>query len=93
MEHPFVLIASLVALSIVYLFVPAFVLTFREYRGARRVLCPETETQAQVEVAAGRVALTQFFGAPRPKIVTCSLWPEWSGCGRRCLKVYAGATT
>lgn len=91
MDHPYILIASLVGMSIVYLFIPAVVLTFLEYRGARRVLCPDTATKAEVKVAAGRTALTQFFGAAALKIADCSLWPKQSGCRRQCLKLYAGS--
>jgi hypothetical protein len=89
MTAPFTLIASLIALSVLYLFVPAFVMTLLEYRDRRQLRCPETGTQAEVRVAAARAALTQFFGEPRLAIATCSLWPDRQGCGQRCLTVHA----
>lgn len=87
MPNPFMLIASLIALSVLYVLLPEFVLTLFEYRGTRRLRCPETGTEAEVGLAAGRAALSRLFGTPRLQIATCSLWPVWSGCGRRCLGV------
>jgi hypothetical protein len=89
MATPLTLIASLIALSVLYLFVPAFVMTFLEHRGRRQHRCPQTGTGAEVRVAAGRAALTQFFGRPRLEIAACSLWPDQSGCGQGCLTAHA----
>lgn len=85
MAHPFMLIASLIALSVLYLLIPAFTLVFLQYRSKRRLLCPQTGTGAEVGIARARAAASQFFGAPQLKVANCTLWPGQAGCAQRCL--------
>jgi hypothetical protein len=59
--------------------------TWWKFRGARVVICPETERPVGVVVDAGRVAATALAGAPHLRLASCSRWPERAGCGQECL--------
>lgn len=86
MSNPLALIASLVALGVLYVMLPTFILALREYQGVRRVRCPESGQEADITLAAGRAALAQLFGPPRLRIATCSLWPALGSCSQRCAR-------
>jgi hypothetical protein len=85
MSHPWLVIAALIALGVVYLLIPAIASVFFSYRRPFSLRCPETKTAATVGIASWRAALTQFLGAPRLLVKRCSFWPGRSGCKQQCL--------
>jgi hypothetical protein len=85
MDHPFLVIAALIALSLIYVLGPVAMDAFARYRKTRRVLCPEETTSAEIKIDSQRASLTTVAGMERLRIRQCSLWPEKSGCGQSCL--------
>ncbi len=69
-----------------YLFVSGFLATWRQYRGARIITCPENLEPAAVRVAAASAANSYALtGVTNLRLNTCSRWPEMAGCGQECL--------
>jgi hypothetical protein len=55
-----------------------------EYRGPRRILCPETLQPATVSVDARLAVRGEFAGRPRLRLAACSRWPERRQCDQAC---------
>ena len=91
MENPWIVIASIVAVGVVYVLLPVIADTFRWYRATRILRCPETEKEAEVAIDASHAALTSAFGPPVLRVKNCSLWPEGKDCPQDCLAVEAEA--
>lgn len=90
MGQPWSLLAAIIALALVYVALPVFLLTYARFRGAGRlfhpVLCPVTREQASVNLDAVHAGLTgALAGRPRLRVEHCSLWPARRGCGQECL--------
>lgn len=56
------------------------------FRGKRLITCPETQTTAAVDVAAGEAAVGAFLTEPTLRLKECSRWPERQDCGQECLQ-------
>jgi hypothetical protein len=67
------------------LLVVRFAIAYVRLRGARVVTCPETQTQAGVELNAGKAAASAAVGLTSYRLAACSHWPERAGCGQMCL--------
>ena len=86
MSQPWILVAAIVAIGVVYVLIPVFTETFFRFRGLRRLGCPVTGAAAEVHIDASHAAFTDAFaGRPRLRVGSCSLWPAQRGCGQRCL--------
>ena len=83
-------------MTLVYVFLIALLLAsipvtvlsiraYRRYRGARRVICPESETPAAVRVDERHAAVTTALGEPELRLRGCSHWPERERCGQECI--------
>jgi hypothetical protein len=59
--------------------------SYRRYRGARVVTCPETKKTVAVEVKAGKAALSGVFDDPQLRLSSCSRWPERQNCRQECV--------
>ncbi len=83
-----VTLAFVVGILFVLSFVPAlyFILrSYRRYRGARVVTCPETKKPVAVELKAAKAALSGAFDDPQLRLSSCSRWPERGDCGQECV--------
>jgi hypothetical protein len=79
-------LAAAVAAAAAALALRPLVRTWRTYRGARVVTCPETGAPVGVTVnAACAVAGQLSTGRPVLTLAACSRWPERAGCGQQCL--------
>ncbi|HSP64484.1 MAG TPA: HNH endonuclease [Pyrinomonadaceae bacterium] len=76
--------AALVAVAI-YFGVRYFVKASRRFGGGRVIICPETKSQAMVEVDARRAALTSLIGQTEIRLESCWRWPLREDCGQECL--------
>jgi len=75
-----ILLIALVAVIYVSLAVAAFI----RMRGARIVVCPETDRPAAVSVDAGHAALSAVFEKREVELNDCSRWPERKNCNQAC---------
>jgi len=66
---------------------------YREFRGVRVVVCPETKAHAAVQLSAGRAAVSRLLGEPELRLSDCSRWPERRNCGQECLTSIEAAPT
>lgn len=85
MEKPLLVLAAVYALGLVYVVFPVVLEAFRRYRKSRQVSCPEERKMATINLDAKAAARSAALGRNQLQILQCSLWPEKSECGRRCL--------
>jgi hypothetical protein len=85
MDHPFLVLAAIAALGLVYVVTPVVTQVFMQYRKTRNVTCPEEAKRAAVSIDARTAALTSAWGRPNLRVKNCSLWPQKSGCAQGCL--------
>src|SRR5262245_27555928 len=85
MTSPWLLIATILLLAVLYVVVPVAGRAWMKYRGRRIITCPETKAPAAVDVNAVGFAFRSIAGRPSPRLQDCSRWPEREGCGQECL--------
>ncbi len=85
MSAPWILLAAIVAVAVVYVLLPVAVEAFLRFRARRRLTCPETGMNAEVGVDARVAGFTAAFRHSVLRVKSCSLWPKRAGCGRACL--------
>jgi hypothetical protein len=86
MNAPFLVLAAIAGLALVYVLFPIAAMTFARYRGTRLVRCPETGIAAEIEVDARHAALTALGGTPDVRVTDCTLWPGRAGCAGACAR-------
>jgi hypothetical protein len=59
--------------------------TWRVFSGKRVLQCPETGTDADVELDAKLAARTALIGTLRNRVSKCSHWPKRDTCGQQCI--------
>jgi len=84
-ERPLILLAGLAALGLVYVVLPVTLEAYFRYRKRRSLTCPEEKKIASVQIDAKRAAWSAAMDSRQLRVRACSLWPEKSGCGQRCL--------
>jgi hypothetical protein len=85
MEHPFLVLAAIAALGLMYVVFPVVLQTFLHYRKGRSLACPEEGRTATVIIDAKTAARTAAVGTPRLQVLNCSFWPQKCGCRQGCL--------
>ncbi len=86
MSAPWILLAAIVAVAVVYILLPVIGSVFFRFRATRGLTCPETGTNAEVGADAGWAAFTAAFRHPIVRVKRCSLWPGQRGCDQSCLR-------
>lgn len=76
----------IVAAAVLIVIAPVVVGAYRQFRKARTVRCPQTGTEATIEVDARHAARTAFPGPPDVRVATCSHWPDLEGCDEACIR-------
>jgi hypothetical protein len=84
MAHPGLVVVGIIVAAIVLVALPVALTTYLDFRKARWVRCPETESKAAVHVDPLRAAIGSTVGALPLHVDTCSLWPERQGCAESC---------
>jgi hypothetical protein len=87
MSAPWIVIAAIVGVGMLYVLLPVAADTFHRFRGRRSLRCPTTGEEAEVEVDARRAALGSIVGRLLLRVKGCSLWPERQGCAEECVKL------
>jgi hypothetical protein len=85
MDHPFLVLASIFTLGLIYVVFPVATEAFMRYRKSRNLTCPEEAKTAVVSIDARDAALNAAIGNKRLHIKSCSLWPQKSHCAQGCL--------
>lgn len=85
MSTPWIVIAAITALAVLYVLIPVAADTFFRYRSKKVLGCPETGGEAEVSVDASRATFTSVLGRTLLRVKNCSLWPERKECGQDCL--------
>lgn len=85
MITPWITVAAIVGLAMIYVLFPVAAHTFQHYRKKRVLPCPEETTLAEVNVDARHAAFSSTLGKPILRVRDCSLWPKRRGCRERCL--------
>ncbi len=85
MANPWMVIAAVIGIAVLYVLLPHVGHTFSRFRAGRTVRCPEAGTDARIGVNAPRAAITSAFGSPSLQVEGCSLWPERRSCAQACL--------
>jgi hypothetical protein len=60
------------------------------FRGTRLLTCPETHTDAVIEVAARSMGRQAIMDEPCLRVSQCSRWPMRRECGQDCLRQIEG---
>ncbi len=82
--NPWIVIAGVVVIAVVYVVLPVGLSMSGRFRGWKIVTCPTAYRPTAILV--GRAGLAEALGVRSlRRIRGCSLWPERSGCDRRCL--------
>lgn len=87
MSVPWIVVASIITVAVLYVLLPVVAVTFRRFRSRRLLRCPETGGQAEVDIDARQAALTSAFGRALLRVKMCSLWPQRKGCAQHCLRL------
>lgn len=82
-----VLLFALVVLGIAttYVILPVFWSEADQHRGSQPIECPEEKRRAFARTSAWRGAAACMGLPVRLHVLSCSLWPERSGCEQRCM--------
>jgi hypothetical protein len=76
----------LLVLAVLVVYVVFGLLTWSRVRGARIVVCPETEAPVAVRVDVGHAVTTAIWEKPDLRLTSCSRWPERQDCDQPCVK-------
>jgi hypothetical protein len=76
----------IVAAAVLIVIAPVVTTVYLRYRKRQTVRCPQTGTDATVEVDARHAARTAFPGPPDVRVKTCSHWPDLEGCDEACVR-------
>jgi hypothetical protein len=74
----------ILAVLLVYLVIAAR--TWTEVRGARLVVCPETQQPVAVQVDVGHAVASALWEQPDLRVTSCSRWPERQDCDQPCVR-------
>ncbi|MBI2902286.1 MAG: hypothetical protein HYY12_01680 [Candidatus Methylomirabilis oxyfera] len=85
MSAPSIVVASIVAIAVLFVLLPVVADTLRRFRSKQSLRCPETGREAEVSVDAHQAAWTSAFGRALLRVKMCSLWPQREGCAQDCL--------
>ena len=80
------LFIALLVLAVLLVYLIIAVRTWARVRGARVVVCPETQTQVAVNVDVGHAITTAIREKADLRLTSCSRWPERQDCDQPCVK-------
>jgi hypothetical protein len=86
MNAPVITLLGMAAVAVLLVIVPVAADSFARYRRRGMMRCPETGTEANVQVDALHAALTTFPGPARLRVEDCSRWPARQHCAQECLR-------
>jgi hypothetical protein len=75
----------LLVLAVLVVYLVIAIRTWSRVRGARVVVCPETQTPVAVRVDVGHAMTTAVWEKPDVRVTSCSRWPERENCDQPCV--------
>lgn len=93
MGTPWIVIAAILAIALLYVLVPVVTDAFRRYLRRKILRRPETGRDTEVGIDASKAAFTSAFGPPVLRVEDCSLWPERRDCEQECLELEGASPT
>jgi hypothetical protein len=84
MQTPLLIILAVIALGALYVVLPVVAVAYRQYRGIKRPVCPETGEAAEVTLNLRHAVATAAVGPADLQVASCSRWPEHQGCDQSC---------
>jgi len=88
MNTPWIAMAAVIALGMIYVLLPVIAHTFQRCRNKKVLKCPETGGYAEIDIDAPRAAFSSAFGKPLLRVKNCTLWPKRKKCPQGCLRAW-----
>ncbi|MBI2357647.1 MAG: hypothetical protein HYV04_01805 [Deltaproteobacteria bacterium] len=85
MITPWITVAAILGLALLYVFFPLAAHTFQRYREKRVLRCPEEAALAEINIDARYAAFSSTVGKPALRVRDCNFWPKRKGCRQGCL--------
>jgi hypothetical protein len=85
MNAPWVTIAAIAGLAILYILIPVAADTYRNFIRMQVVRCPEIQRLAEVDLDIGYAVRSALVGSPHARVIGCTRWPERKGCLAKCI--------
>ena len=86
MSTPFLIVAAVIGVGLLYVVVPVVAEAIWRFRGSRQLHCPEAKEPAEIGLDRAHAAVTAAFSRPDPRVAECSLWPEREDCRQDCVQ-------
>ena len=86
MQNIVTIVAPIVALGLGYVVAPVMADTYRRFRRPRSVICPETQTQEEIQLDTDLAVARSAFGPPELRIAHCSRLKQGDHCAEECLE-------
>jgi hypothetical protein len=83
--NPTVIIPLLIAIAVVFIFLPVAIATYSFYRAPRVVRCPRLRAKATVSVDPWQAVRRALMGSRAVSATACSLLATRPGCRTECL--------
>jgi hypothetical protein len=77
---------ALLVVSVLVVYLIIAVRTWARVRGARVVVCPETQKPVSVRVDVGHAVASAVWEKPDLRVSACSRWPERQDCDQPCVQ-------
>src|SRR3990172_12887560 len=90
MSVPWIVVASIIAVAVLFVLLPVVADTFCRFRSKRLLRCPETFGEAEVGIDARQAAWTSAFGRALLRGKMCFLLPPPKGGAQACLRLPEG---
>ena len=81
-----IVFASILSVFALYSVLAPLALNVGRFRGGFQLTCPNGARPADVQVRAGRAALSTAYGDPQLRLRRCSLQRPGEWCNEACLK-------
>jgi hypothetical protein len=82
--NPWIVLLSIAAPAVVYIWFPVGLTMFGRFRRQQNLRGPETGEEARLLFDPGRAAVSACFGRPSLRIRYCSIRPARRGCRHKC---------
>ena len=87
MNAPLFALAAMLAIALLFVFMPVALDTYQRFRHRKLIVCPENLGKAHVRLKAWRAGIMSALARkPVLRVKQCSRWPEQKGCDEKCVR-------